>query len=90
MRIIFASPLAKLLGTRDHMITVKQRVTVEELIVMLAQDFPSTNAFNNDGGDEALIPYVWMVFKNGKALLNLEDLVDNDDEVEFIPPIMGG
>lgn len=88
MHIIFASPLAKLLGTREHTITVMQSVTVQEIIVMLARDFAHTKVFNNDA--EELVPYVWMVVKNGKALLNLGDLIDNDDELEFIPPIMGG
>ncbi len=89
MRIRFASPLAKRLGAWECTIDAPQPLTVDEVVAILAGRFAHTEVFR-DGTADGFVPYVWMAFKNGRYLLNPDDRLDDSDELEFIPPIMGG
>lgn len=89
MRISFARPLARIVGEQSCTITVHQSVTVEEVIQILSRKFAHTEVFQMSNG-KAIVPCVCMVLKNGKYLVKPEDRINDADELELIPPIMGG
>lgn len=90
MRIKFAGPLAKVLGTKECLVTVQQGITLDEVIAILSGEFSHTGFFRDGIVREDFVPYVWMALKNGRDLLNPDDRLEDSDEIEFIPPIMGG
>lgn len=90
MRIRFASPLAKLIGRRDCDITVQHAVTVEEVVGLLSHEFAQTAVFKDHYHGKPYVPHVLMVIKNGRYLLKPHDQLENHDNLEIIPPMMGG
>ena len=90
MRIYFASPLAKMIGQRDYNITVHSTVTVEEVVCLLSRRFAQTQVFQDDYPGKSYVPNLLMVLKNGRYLLKPQDCLENHDDLEIIPPIMGG
>ncbi|EAX48184.1 thiamineS protein [Thermosinus carboxydivorans Nor1] len=90
MNIQFAGPLAKVLGHKRWVIRSGGQLTAEEVIVRLAHDFPQAEVFREVRRGKPPIPYMFMVIKNGKSLLRPHDRLDDQDELEIIPPIMGG
>jgi molybdopterin converting factor small subunit len=36
------------------------------------------------------VPYVWVALRNGRDLLDADDTLTDSDELEFLPPILGG
>lgn len=90
MYIRFATPIAKLLETKECTVTVQDSVTVEEMISILAHKFSHVGFFKDNHNEEGFVPYVCMVLKNRRILLNSGDRLHNGDELELFPPIMGG
>jgi molybdopterin converting factor small subunit len=90
MHIRFASPLAKILGTKECTVMVQESVTVEEMLAILAHQFSHAGFFRDRAKEDGFVPYVCMVLKNRKTLLNAGDRLHNGDELELLPPIMGG
>lgn len=90
MYIRFAAPLANLIGTKECTVHVQESVTVEEMISILAHRFSHAGFFQDNQNEEGFVPYVCMVLKNRKTLLNSSDRLHNGDELELLPPIMGG
>lgn len=90
MRIRFASPLAKMIGQRDCDIVVHKTMTVEEVVDLLSCKFAQTPVFEDDYPGKIWVPDFLMVIKNGRHLLGTQDCLENHDDLEIIPPIMGG
>ncbi len=90
MRIRFASPLAKLVGKREHDIFLPQAVTADEVVRLLSDEFAQTQLFCNHYPGKVYIPHLMMMIKNGRHLLKPNDKLEDHDALEIIPPIMGG
>lgn len=90
MRIRFASPLAKIIGQRDCNLVVENTITVEEVVGLLSREFAQTQIFSAHYPGKPYVPHILMVIKNGRHLLKPQDNLENHDDLEIIPPIMGG
>lgn len=90
MRIRFASPLAKILGQSDCDLVIHRTTTVEEVVGHLSREFAQTQVFASHYPGKPYVPHILMVIKNGRYLLKPHDCLENHDDLEIIPPIMGG
>jgi len=90
MRIYFSSPLAKIFGQCDCDVVVHDTITVEEVVGLLATKFARTSVFANDYLGKPWLLNGLIVLKNGRYLLGAEDRLENHDDLEIMPPIMGG
>jgi molybdopterin converting factor small subunit len=90
MRIRFAGPVAKLLGVTDYSLPLQQAVTVEEIVSVLATEFSNAEVFRENPTAEGIVPYVWMVLKNRTTLVQSQEILNDEDEIYFIPTVMGG
>lgn len=90
MRIRFASPLARMLGVAECDIAVDQGITVGGVVALLACKFSHTEVFREGVDQDGFVPYVWVALRNGRDLLDADDTLTDSDELEFLPPILGG
>lgn len=90
MHIRFVGPVANLLGVTEYSLPLQRAVTVGEVVSLLAREFSHTAIFQENPTAEGLVPYVWMALKNRKILVQSEELLDDGDELYFIPTVMGG
>lgn len=90
MRIRFAGPVAKMLGVSEYSLPVRQAVTVGEVLSLLAAEFSHLEVFRQNPNAEGIVPYVWMVLKNRTTLVQSQEILNDEDEIYFIPTVMGG
>jgi len=90
MRIRFAGPVAKLLGVAEYSLPLQQAVTVEEIVSLLAREFSHAAIFRENETVEGIVPYIWMVLKNRTILVQSQEILNDEDEIYFIPTVMGG
>lgn len=90
MLIRFGGPVAKLLGVSEYLLPLQRSVTVNEVISLLAAEFSDAAVFKEhpDGGE--IVPYVWMALKNRTVLVQPQEVLEDGDELYFIPTMMGG
>jgi len=83
MKIKFASSIAELAGERECKIQIKKDLLVRDFISLLMAKYPGLKGL-------ASYPYGFMIIKNGRYLVRDEEVLEDSDWVELIPPILGG
>ena len=86
MRIFGSS--RKTSGTEEIEIHIAKPIQVKELLTIIDEKIPLLSAYIRREGDRILSLNV--VLARGEEILKLTDVVNEEDEIKILPPIVGG